>query len=74
MDPIVQDFTDACKTWAKITEFLQITTIDDEEEYRARLNEFKVDIKKLYKYGKTTFLTIDKVDNSESYYTHAIWH
>ena len=52
----------------EIFEFTSITYIEDEQKYISKLNDFKTNVKLMFKYGKNTFLAGEEV----SFYFHCL--
>jgi len=52
----------------EIFEFTSITYIEDEQKYISKLNDYKTNVKLMFKYGKNTFLAGEEV----SFYFHCL--
>ena len=72
--PTVKSICNVLLLWEKITPFLVITTIENNDAYKQKMLEFEKNVKKLYKEGKLTILTKNplKEGDSETFYLHCL--
>ena len=61
-------FTEGLRTLPMIFSFLKLSYIEDSKKYEELLVQFEVNLKLMYKCGKSTYL----VDNDEPFYFHCL--
>ena len=54
------NIVEGLEIWSKIVPFLQITKIDDQSEYEAKMSQFVENIKDFYEVGGKSFRTKGK--------------
>ena len=72
--PAVKSISNVLLLWQKITPFLVITTIENENVYKQKMLEFELNVKEMYKEGKLTILTKNplKEGNNKTFYLHCL--
>ena len=56
-NPEWTNFVAASKLWEKILHaFITKAGVEEDDDYKQDIQEFEVDVKQFYKYGRTTFL------------------
>lgn len=60
--------------WNKISVFMVVAKVTDEEQYESKLDQFVKDVIEFYKKDKYTFLTKNSTTpgDNETYYLHAL--
>ena len=72
--PAVKSISNVLLLCQKITPFLVITTIENENVYKQKMLEFELNVKEMYKEGKLTILTKNplKEGDNETFYLHCL--
>ena len=55
------NFVAAFKLWEKIHAFITKAEVEEDDDYKQEIQEFEVDVKQFYEYGRTTFLVASKL-------------
>ena len=50
------NFVAAFKLWEKIHAFITKAEVEEDTDYKQEIQEFEVDVKQFYEYGRITFL------------------
>ena len=67
------NIVEGLEIWSKIVPFLQITKIDDQSEYKAKMSQFVENIKDFYEVGGKSFLTKGgESGDDETFYMHCL--
>ena len=74
MSDLLKDLCRALILWSEITPFLVITTFDDVNVYKNKLEEWENKLDEFYKAGKSTFLTKNPANpgDDETFYLHVL--
>ena len=70
----LNDLCDGLLLWQGISPFLNITTIEDADEYKGKMETFTNNLKQFYTIGGRSFLTSNPslVGNDETFYMHCL--
>ena len=71
---VLLDLCALLELWNKISAFMVVAKVIDEEQYQSKLDQFGKDVLEFYKKGKYTFLTKNSTTpgDNETYYLHAL--
>lgn len=71
-DEEFDSFLNALVLWKDISKFLNITEIEDKDEYKCKIEKFEKDVTLFYELGSKSFLTKNDLGDMESFYTHVL--
>ena len=65
-------FLKGCLVFRDITEFINITSIEEKDDYETKLNKFIENVTALYDHGSKSFLRASSAGDAESFYLHCL--